>query len=183
MKKMFLAIAAVVMSANVMAQDVKEVKPERQNFDMTEMVKKRTEETVKQLDLNEEQAAKLLELNMKFSDKMRPGMRGQRPGMRGGNPQMRGERPMMRGERPMMRGERPMVHGERPMVQKNDSLKKEGIQPADFQKMREEMQANRKAYDEELKQILTDEQYTKYKENEEKRFKERRGGPRGQKNE
>ena len=77
-------VAAVMFSSAAMAQDQEKGKKKE------EMAKHRTEKMVKDYDLNDKQAAKLLELNTKYADKMRPhhghrgphgphGMKGQRP--------------------------------------------------------------------------------------------------------
>ena len=82
MKQLLMTIVAAVMfSSAAMAQDQEKGKKKE------EMAKHRTEKMVKDYDLNESQAAKLLELNTKYADKMRPhrgphgphGMKGQRP--------------------------------------------------------------------------------------------------------
>ncbi len=164
MKKMILAIAAaLMMSVTMTAQETtSENKPEMKRPDMTEMIKHRTDETVKKYGLNEEQAAKLLELNTKYSNTMGPRRGGPRPdGMRRGG---RGMRPdSMRTPRPRPEGEikeapaerdgRPGMRGDR-----------EG-----FRKQMEE-------YNTELQKIMTEEQYKAYREDMEKRMQQ---GPRG----
>jgi len=170
MKKMILAIAAaLMMSVTMTAQEnAQEQKPEMKRPDMTEMVKHRTDETVKKYGLNEEQAAKLLELNTKYMGNFGP-RRGMRPGgMREGRGRgmrpdsMRQNRPRPEGEvkegeerpaRPEMRGDRPGMRGDR-----------EG-----FRKQMEE-------YNTELQKIMTEEQYKAYQEDQEKRMQQ---GPRG----
>ena len=156
MKKMMMAIAAaVMMSSSMLAQESKpEGRPEMRRGDRTEMMKKRTDETVQRYGLNEEQAAKLLELNTRYADKMGP--RGQH---RFGQP---GQRPDSVRPRPQ-RGEikdRPERHGDRQGMRGNF----------------EEMRKNMEAYDAELQQIMTEEQFKAYKADQEKRMKE---GPRG----
>lgn len=154
MKKLIVAIVALTMSVTVMAQDARQRRgQEGRQFDRTEMLKQRTNETVEQLGLNEEQAAKLLELNTKFADKLRPQMGGPRPGQPGRRPEANGNR-----QRPdSARAERP-----------------------DFEKMRAEMRANQEAYEAELKTILTEDQFKQYKKEEQKRMERmQRGGQRG----
>ena len=171
MKKMILAIAAaLMMSVNMTAQETTtEEKPEMKRPDMTEVVKQRTDETVKKYDLNEEQAAKLLELNTKYMGNFGPRRGGMRPGgMREGRGRgmrpdsMRQHRMRPEGEvkegqerpaRPEMREGRPGMRGDR-----------EG-----FRKRMEE-------YDAEIQKIMTEEQYKAYKEDQEKRMQQ---GPRG----
>ena len=174
MKKSILAIAAaLMMSVTMTAQETttenKQQAPQRP--DMTEMVKQRTDETVKKYGLNEEQAAKLLELNTKYMGQMGPrrgGMRpgGMREGGRGMRPdsmrQMRPRPECQMGEgqerpaRPEMRGNRPERRGER----------------GDRQGFRQNMEE----YNTELQKIMTEEQYKAYRADFEKRMSE---GPRG----
>ena len=100
MKKILLTIVAgMLMTANVMAQEANQNRPERRQMDPKEMVKQRTNETVEKYKLSEEQAAKLLDLNTKFMGKipMGPmaGMRGQgrRPQGQMGQMPQRPQRP------------------------------------------------------------------------------------------
>ncbi|MDE6688488.1 MAG: DUF4890 domain-containing protein [Prevotella sp.] len=94
MKKIVMAlVAAITMSATAVAQEENQQKRERQRPDRTEMVKQRTAETVKTYGLNEEQAAQLLELNLKYTEKMGPMGGWQRGGRDGRRSQMdRGDR-------------------------------------------------------------------------------------------
>lgn len=153
MKKMILAFVALISMTAAQAQDNNNGKrPERPQMDRTEMVKHRTDDTVKKYGLDSNQAAKLLELNTKYADKMGRGFGG-RPGGFGGQ---RGQRP----QRPEMTEE---------MKQQMEAKRKEQAEAM-------------KQYDAELQTILTPEQYKTYKEDQEKRMKEggRRGGrPRG----
>lgn len=87
MKRMILAIsAAMLMGSAAMAQEDGQQNKERNGSkpDLTEMVKKRTDDAVSKYKLNEDQAKKLLELNTKYAKEMRPRM-GR--GGRGGRPQ------------------------------------------------------------------------------------------------
>ena len=60
MKKMILAFAATMMMTAAMAQDDNQQgRQERRRMDRTEMIKNRTDRTVKQYGLNEEQAKQL----------------------------------------------------------------------------------------------------------------------------
>ena len=158
MKKMILALVAMMTMTAVQAQDDnRPARGERRQFDKTEMVKRRTDDAVKKYGLNEDQAAKLLTLNTKYADKMGPGMRGPRGGRRGG-----GARPAPDGtdtnKRPEMTEE---------MKQQMENRRKEYMETM-------------KQYDEELQTILTPEQYKEYKADAEKRMREggRRGGSR-----
>ena len=143
-------VAAVMFSSAAMAQDQEKGKKKE------EMAKHRTEKMVKDYDLNESQAAKLLELNTKYADKMRPhrGPRGPH-----GPHGMKGQRP----EPPKgdMKGERP----EPPTKEMK----------AEMEKKRAEMEKEQKAYDAELQKILTPDQYKLYQHDMQKH---RNGGPR-----
>jgi len=144
MKKSILTILAVaLMSTTAMAQDdANNNERKERKFDQTEMVKRRTEGTAKKYGLNEEQTAKLLELNQKYaSSMMGPRMRPGRPG---------------EGRRP----ERDSVDRPKPtedMKAKMDEHRK---------KMEEEMAA----YNKELQNIMTDEQYKSYQADMQKRM-------------
>ena len=126
MKKTFLALAAaMMMSVSMMAQD--QQAPQRRQFDPAEMAKQRTEMMVKEYELNEEQAKKLLDLNTQYADKM----------------------PMM-GPRGGQRGERPQA-GERQRPQRPDSTRQGQQRPGrgEGPRMnREEMQKQMEAYNE-----------------------------------
>ena len=87
MKKMILAIVALMMSATMMAQEGEKQMPKKKPADKTEMVKQRTDMMVERYGLDEKQAEKLLTLNTEFADKMGHGMHMGRPGkMMGGRP-------------------------------------------------------------------------------------------------
>ena len=120
-----------------------------------EMIKHRTERTVKAYGLNDKQAKELLDLNTKYADMMRPMHRHGGPG-----------RHSMNGQRP----EPPKdMKGEMPEPPKGD-----------MKGMREKMEKDMKAYDEELQKIMTPEQYKNYKADMEKRRMEGPHGPRGE---
>ena len=179
MKKMILAItAALMMSVTMTAQETTtEEKPEMKRPDMTEMVKQRTDETVKKYGLNEEQAAKLLELNTKYMGNFGPRRGGMRPG---GMREARGMRPdSMRQHR--MRPDSMRQHRMRP-----EGEMKEGQERPARPEMREGrpgMRGDREGfrkqmeeYNAEIQKIVTEEQYKAYKEDQEKRMQQ---GPRG----
>jgi Spy/CpxP family protein refolding chaperone len=153
MKKVILALVALVSMTAAQAQDDNQQKRERRPMDQTEMVKQRTDDIVKKYGLDNEQAGKLLSLNTKYADKMgrgfggRRGFGGQRPGQR-------------QGQRPEMTEE---------MRQQMETARKEQAEAM-------------KQYDEELQTILTPEQYKAYKADQEQRMRQggrRGGGPRG----
>ena len=53
MKKMMMAIAAMLITVGASAQDINQAqKPEENKLDRTEMIKKRTDDTVKKYGLN-----------------------------------------------------------------------------------------------------------------------------------
>jgi len=157
MKKIVFAIAtALMMSMSAMAQDAEQAqRGERRQLNGTEMIQNRTNETVKKYGLSEEQAAKLLELNTKYADKMGPRMAGGPRGQRGAG-----------------------FQGKRPQPQQGDSISREGRRGFGGGNL-EEMRKNREAYDAELKGILTPEQYEAYQADR-KQMRGRRGNPGGQ---
>ena len=164
MKKILLTIVAgMMMTANVMAQEANQNNPERRQMDPKEMVKQRTEQTVKQYGLSEEQAAKLLDLNTRFMGKIPMGpMGGQRMGQ--------GRRPQ--GQMGQI-GQMP----QRPQRPQNDSVQGRRPQMGQMGQMgnREEMRKNMETYEAELKTILTEEQYQAYTKDQQNRFQGQRG--------
>ena len=89
MKQMIMTLlAAVMVSAAAVAQDKDSNKPSEDNNRKQEMVKHRTDKMVEDYKLDDKQAKKLLDLNTKYADKMRPhphghhgphGKKGERP--------------------------------------------------------------------------------------------------------
>ena len=149
MKQIIMTLVTVLfISSTALAQ-------EKNDNRKQEMIKHRTERTVKEYNLNDNQAKQLLDLNTKYADMMRPMHRHGEPGHHG----MRGQRPEPPKE---MKGGKP----EPPK--------------ADKKEMREKMEKDMKAYDEELQKIMTPEQYKNYKTDMEKRHKEGHHGPHGQ---
>lgn len=145
MKKLVLTmIAMVTMSLSAMAQDTAQV---RRQFNPEQMAKMRTDAVVKKYGLNDDQAKKLLDLNTRFAGKIRPmgPMGGQRRG-----------------------GQR--MQGDRPQRMTPDSLRAQGQRRGQGQRgggfNREEMQKNMEDYNNELKAILTPEQYEAYQKDE-----------------
>ena len=167
MKKLMMILAAAFLSSAAFAQGFG-------NFDQGEMVKNRTEEQVKQYKLNEDQAKKLEALNTKYAEKMGFGFmmmgggRGMGRGMGGG------QRPQGGGMGPGMGQGGPQGgFGGGQMPQMSEE------QRAQMQERMKQMQENMEAYDTELEQIFTPEQFKAYKEDQEKN-RARRGGPRPQ---
>lgn len=149
MKQIIMTLAAALfISSAALAQ-------EKNDNRKQEMIKHRTERTVKAYGLNDKQAKELLDLNTKYADMMRPMHRHGGPGHHG----MGGRRP----EPPKD------MNGERPEPPRGDR-----------KEMREKMEKDMKAYDEELQKIMTPEQYKSYKADMEKRRMERHHGPRGE---
>lgn len=145
MKKLVLTmIAMVTMSLSAMAQDTAQV---RRQLNPEQMAKMRTDAVVKKYGLNDDQAKKLLDLNTRFAGKIRPmgPMGGQRRG-----------------------GQR--MQGDRPQRMNPDSLRAQGQRRGQGQRgggfNREEMQKNMEDYNNELKSILTPEQYEAYQKDE-----------------
>lgn len=167
MKQMIMTLlAAVMVSTAAVAQDKDSNKPSMDNNRKQEMVKHRTDRMVKDYQLNDKQAKKLLALNTEYADKMRPRHHG--PHGHHGPQGMQGQRP----EPPKadMKGERPEppkadMKGERPEPPKGDR-----------EEHHKEMAETMKAYDAELQKIMTKEQYEKYKADMQQR---REKGPKG----
>ena len=157
MKQIVISIAAMLMlTTAAMAQEEQGQRPQRQRMDRTEMIQKRTDDVVKKYGLDEKQAKQLLSLNTKFADKM-----GGRRGMR---PDGHGQRPDRRGQRPDMK--------QNNMKAPNDTARMR--RPDGPRPNREQMEENMKAYDKELQEIMTAEQYKAYKADMEKRRQEGR---------
>ena len=144
-------IAAVLMSSAAFAQEEKNCESKCKQPDKTEMVKHRTDRVVKKYGLNDQQAASLLELNTKYADKFGGprGHHGKKHSMRHGK-KHEGQADATTGATtPQPRGDK-----------KRPELTEE--QKAQFEARRQEMEANRKAYETELKKILTEDQFKQY---------------------
>ena len=139
MKKIIVAmIALFALSSATFAQTEDSRSASRPSKE--EMIKERTERTVKRYGLNDTQAKQLLELNTKYAGKMAGPFGGRRMGQRPGGRQ-------------------------RPEGAPNDSAIQRRRPSREEMKARfAEMKANREAYEKELKGIFTTEQYTKYQE-------------------
>jgi hypothetical protein len=161
MKQIVMAVTAAFMMATAANAQDNQQRPDRR-MDSSEMIQRRTDNTVKTYGLNEEQAKKLLELNKKYADKMGPRMGGPRGGRRGGGPRMRPDG--QTGASPMGgNGE-----GRRP-----EMTEEQRQQMETFRKEREEAM---KQYETELQTIMTADQYKAYQADQQKRMQE---GPRG----
>lgn len=159
---MMAITAALVFSMSAMAQ--KGQRPQGK-FDKAEMVKNRTEQVVSKYGLNEQQAQQLLELNNKYADKMMPA-RGFRPEGRNGRDRMRPNRPDS-----LQRPQKP----ERP--EGNDTIRKHRPMNQGRQAMGD-MRQTMEAYNAELKNILTEEQFKAYQSDMQSRMQQRGRGPR-----
>jgi hypothetical protein len=171
MKKLMMILAAAFLSSAAFAQGFG-------NFDQGEMVKNRTEEQVKQYKLNEDQAKQLEALNTKYAEKMGFGFmmmgggRGMGRGMGGGQrPQGGPQGGFGGGQGGFGGGQGGFGGGQMPQMSEE--------QRAQMQERMKQMQENMEAYDKELEQIFTPEQFKAYKEDQEKN-RARRGGPRPQ---
>lgn len=158
MKKIIVAVAAaLLMTVPAMAQSEDNGQQKAPKFDKTEMIQNRTNQMVKKYGLSDAQATKLLKLNTEYADKM-PGMGG--PGGHGGPGMGPGN-----GQRPESASSDNDSQSNRPSQEEMESKRKE-------------MQANREAYQKELKSILTDDQYSQWQTDEKQRQSQRRqGGP------
>jgi hypothetical protein len=139
-------IAMVTMSLGAMAQDTAQV---RRQFNPEQMAKMRTDAVVKKYGLNDDQAKKLLDLNTRFAGKIRP--MGPMGGQRRGGQRMQGDRPQ--------RMNPDSLRAQGPQGQRRGPGQRGGFN-------REEMQKNMEAYNNELKAILTPEQYEAYQKDE-----------------
>ncbi len=162
MKKTVLAIAAtMLMSASAMAQDDTQARRDRREFNPEQMIQKRTDDMVKTYGLNEEQAAKVLELNKKRSEQMRS--------MR----QHRGQQMRPEGRQPMKKDS--LNEGQRPQRMERDGMKRPDrprMEKGARDNGRLEMRKQMEEYDNALKEIMTEEQFKAYKSDQEKRMKE-----------
>ena len=153
MKRMILTMmAAALVSMTALAQEEKQGQRPEPKFDKAEMVKHRTDETVKRYNLNDKQAQQLLELNNKYADKMGP-----RPPHRGhmGGP---GRPPKDKGDG-KCQCPKPQKDDQRPAPPKDEKRAEH------HKKMKETMEA----YNAELQKIMTADQFKSYQEDMQKR--------------
>ena len=147
MKKTLITLAAILMigsTASAQEEQNNKQMTERHQFNPEMAAKRQTDQVVKELGLNEEQAAALLKLNTERMSQMTP---------------------------------------QRGPIEKNDSLQpRQRPSKQQMEEMRAKMEEQRNAYNEEVKKILTEEQYTKFESMQKnKRFggrRQHRGGPR-----
>lgn len=155
----FTMMAALMISASAAAQG-NENGGKHPRFDRAEMVKHQTERMVKEYGLSEAQGEKLLALNEKYAGKIRMGGFG-------------GPRVGQDGERPERRIDG--QSGASPQQNQSQTEKRERPTREQMEARMKEVQANREAYRAELREIMSDEQYSLYELNEKKRMER---GPR-----
>lgn len=153
MKRMILTLmAAALVSMTALAQEEKQGQRPEPKFDKAEMVKHRTDKTVKRYNLNDKQAQQLLELNNKYADKMGP--RHPHRGHKGGP----GRPPKDKGDAKCQCQES-RKDGQRPAPPRDEKRAER------HKKMKETMEA----YDAELQKIMTADQFKSYQEDMQKR--------------
>ena len=153
-----------------------------QRPDEATMIKMRTDRMVKELGLNETQAEKLLELNQKYPTAMMggPGMRGPRMnGRRDGQEVNQDEANQETTGKKAKKAKKNKKAEAQTQVEPQEGGRPEMPPGMDEDKMKE-MKNAREAYENELKGILTDEQFNTWKENSNRRPQGRGpGGPGG----
>ena len=155
MKKIFMTLVALLTMTAAVAQNNGNGERRFQRPTPEEQTNRMAE----QLKLDDKQKAKLLDLNKEYESVLMGGMgrgfgRGQGgPGFGGG------------GFQGGQQGQRPQLTDE---------------QRAEMQKQMQERQEKRQEYDNKLKEILTDEQYKTYQQQQPRRGRGGFGGPRGQ---
>ena len=154
-KTLLISATALMLSVCAFAQGDGQ-RPPREKPDEATMVKMRTEHMVKRLELDETQAAKLLELNQKYPQMMMGGPGG--PGGHGGpgGPGM---------GRPPRDGQRPEAKADTLKPKKENKVKKDrNDRPQLTEEQMEKMKVDREAYEAELKGILTEDQFKTWQE-------------------
>ncbi len=150
MKRMIMAFAALLMVGSAtMAQTSDSTKTDKP--DRSEIIRKRTEVVAQKYGLNEEQKAKLLDLNTRYSGKMRMGKPGDRrinPVRREAVNKMAAKRDTTMARQVPKAASKDKTIAKRPRLAMGNSMQK---------------------YNEELKTIMTDEQFARYNEDMRKR--------------
>ena len=174
-KTLLIAAAALSLSVAAAAQGFGQ-RPQGGRPDEATMIKMRTERMTQQLGLNEEQSTKLLELNQKYPNAMfgGPGVPGGPGGPGMGRPP-RGPRP----DENVAQGNDKDEKAANPKKNKKRDKKRDKKPDAGRDDARmNEFQTNREAYEAELKQILTEEQFKTWQESRIQRQQGRGpGGP------
>lgn len=168
-QKMMTMIAAVLICAAATAQDKQADKRPEKKFDKQEMIRHRTNEDVKRYGLNDKQAADLLELNTKYADKMGGPRHHHHHGKKGGKgpDATTGATP----QEPKGDKQPPKDGKKRPELTPE--------QKAKFDAERKEREANRQAYESELKKIMTSEQFESWQADQKKHRHHHRSPGRG----
>jgi len=151
MKKTILMMALALTGVlGMSAQDLQQ-KEQRPRFDRSEMMERRVNEMAERYNLSDAQKQKLMELNKRFADKMMPPR--PRGGMNGGAQPGRG------------------VRQGRPDGVTSASSQAQPRKDSDEAQRKKEMRATRKAYEKELKGILTPKQWKAYQKDRKNRSK------------
>ena len=176
MKRILLfTVAALMITTSLAAQENGDGRRQhRERPDEATMIKMRTERMAQQLGLDETQTAKLLELNQKYPNAMMGG-----PGGPGG--------PGMRRPAREPRNDQNVTDdntGGKKAKKAKKAKRAEGDDNGNVKNAREdsmnEMKATMEAYENELKGILTEEQFKTWQENRNRRPEGRGpGGPGG----
>ena len=177
MKKSLLVIAAALMlSVSAFAQWGNGGEG-FQRPDPAVMIQMRTDRMVQELGLNETQAAKLLELNQKYPNAMfggrGPRMNGRRDGQNVNQDEANQE---TTGKKAKKAKKNKKAEAE---TQVEPQEGRPGMPPGMDEEKVKEMQSDAEAYDAELKEILTEDQYKTYQENKNRRPQGGPGGPGG----
>lgn len=177
MKKITLTLIAAIAFCGVsMAQTNRERAPRQpRQFNPEMQAQRMTDQMAKEYQLTDDQKTKLLELNKEYAGKI------QMPRMQGNRPQSMDRREMRRGGGPQ--GGRPSFNpnAQPPMGQPELTDEQKEQFKVEAQKRMEERQEAMKAYNKELKKILTDKQFKEYEKNQEKMKEQPKQHPKGKK--
>ena len=177
MKKIVLLAVALVTMTQVQAESRNdrnqqvsvENRMDRRHFKDGDPAERRTERMAKELNLNEEQKAQVLDLNKRYADMFRhPGHHGKHKPMGGKGCCCKGEGKGPKGD---LDGKAPAAPDFDKQPQDFDKQPQDGKKKPDFDKKPDmkEMKAKREAYNKELKTILTKEQYKLYEQHQKER--------------
>ena len=195
MKKIVLTMLAMMAFGSLMAQDNKDAE-QRAPKKMTP--EEMTERMTKELDLNEDQQAKVLDLNKEYEDvinhpAMHKGSRGPRPegkmkkadGMRKPEAKQKAEAKEQKAEAKEKKAEAKEKKAEANQDTDGETGATKRPERAERPEMTEAQKAERqkrmerrKEYDGKLKEVLTPEQFEKYQQHRHHRPHGPNGGPR-----
>lgn len=164
-KATIIALSALMLSIGAFAQG--QGRP-----DKAAMIQERTNRMAEKYGLDDTQKAKLLELNNEFFEKMGPGMMG--PGMMGP-----GRGPGNMGRPDQSRDTAKVRKGGKKHDRAKERTEPDESQKKEMDDRMQKMQEGREAYDAALKEILTEDQYSAYKKDQESRKGGPGEGPRG----